>query len=60
MPPDPMVHVVEDDAAMRDSLLLLLHSADIPACGYASAEEFLSSQINVKSVCLLEIGRAHV
>lgn len=37
----PLVHVVDDDAAMRDSLRLLLSSMDIDAACYASAQEFL-------------------
>jgi two-component system response regulator FixJ len=48
-----VVHVVEDDLAMRDALLLLLKSASVPARGYASAEEFLAEQDCGQSACLL-------
>jgi FixJ family two-component response regulator len=34
--------VVEDDDAVRDSLLALFHSTGLDADGYASAEAFLS------------------
>jgi two-component system, LuxR family, response regulator FixJ len=53
MPDDHVVHVVEDDSAMRDALLLLLRSASLPARGYASAEEFLAEQDYRQSACLL-------
>jgi len=53
MSDDLVVHVVEDDPAMRDALLLLLSSADLPARGYASAEEFLVEQDSMKSLCVL-------
>src|SRR5277367_2915081 len=48
-----MVHVVEDDAMMRDSLLLLLKSAGLQARGYASAEEFLAAWNSADAPCLL-------
>jgi two-component system response regulator FixJ len=50
---DHVIHVVEDDRAMRDALLLLLRSASLPARGYASAEEFLAEQHNGQAACLL-------
>jgi two-component system response regulator FixJ len=48
-----VVHVVEDDPAMRDALLLLLRSASLPARGYTSAEEFLAEQDCGQPACLL-------
>jgi len=53
MPDDLVVHVVEDDLAMRDALLLLLQSEGLPARGYASAEEFLAKQDCRQPPCLL-------
>lgn len=51
---DVVVHVVEDDPAMRDALVLLLTSAGLHARGYASAEEFLAKGGQEgPSVCLL-------
>ena len=49
-----VVHVVEDDLAMRDALLLLLESAGLPARGYGSAEDFLEKeQRHDRGACLL-------
>jgi two-component system, LuxR family, response regulator FixJ len=50
---DLLVEVVEDDAAMRDALSLLLASAGIQARGFASAEEFLRSGDPTGCACLL-------
>jgi two-component system response regulator FixJ len=51
---DPVIHVVEDDPAMRDALVLLLTSAGLQARGYASAEEFLAEGgQQADPVCLL-------
>ena len=50
---DLLVDVVEDDAAMRDALLLLLASTGIQARGFASAEEFLRSDDPTGCACLL-------
>lgn len=49
----PVVHVVEDDAAMRDALTLLLQSANFDARGYASAEAFLAEVDRSQPICLL-------
>jgi two-component system response regulator FixJ len=38
------IHVVDDDTAMRDSLVALLEDAGYHARGYASAEELLANQ----------------
>lgn len=40
--PTPMVHVVDDDAPLRDGLIFLLGSRGLAAKGYRSAEEFLA------------------
>jgi two-component system, LuxR family, response regulator FixJ len=48
-----VIHVVEDDPAMRDALVLLLTSAGLEARGYASAEEFLAADEHTKPMCLL-------
>jgi two-component system response regulator FixJ len=54
MPGEHVVHVVEDDLAMRDALLLLLESAGLPARGYGSAEDFLEKeQRHDRGACLL-------
>jgi two-component system response regulator FixJ len=49
-----VVHIVEDDPAMRDALILLLTSAGLQARGYASAEEFLAEDgQQTEPICLL-------
>jgi two-component system, LuxR family, response regulator FixJ len=47
------VHVIEDDAAMRDALSLLLQSAGFQIRCFVSAEEFLSAVAPSQSLCLL-------
>ena len=37
-----IIHVIDDDDAVRDSLLILLKSEDMVVRTYASAEDFLS------------------
>jgi FixJ family two-component response regulator len=41
---DHVIHVVEDDLAVRDALMLLLKSAGLPTRGYESAEDFLEKE----------------
>jgi FixJ family two-component response regulator len=43
MPPDPTVWVVDDEAAMRNSLKWLIESVGLAVRVYASAEEFLGA-----------------
>jgi two-component system response regulator FixJ len=40
--PEATVHVIDDDDAVRDSLVFLLASAKIPAAAYSSAKAFLA------------------
>jgi two-component system response regulator FixJ len=42
-PMDPIVHVIDDDDAMRDSLAFLLDAAGLPAKIYDSAAAFLGA-----------------
>jgi two-component system response regulator FixJ len=51
--PSDVVHVVDDDASVREALALLLHSNGIPCTTYASAEAFLGASANLKSGCVL-------
>ncbi len=44
MPNEPLVHVVDDDAAMRDALLVRLGTVGLQARGYRTAEEFLARE----------------
>jgi two-component system, LuxR family, response regulator FixJ len=40
---DEIVHVVDDDEAVRDSLRFLLQSAGLSVCVHDSAESFLAT-----------------
>jgi two-component system response regulator FixJ len=53
MSSEALVHVVDDDASVREALALLLNSNGIPNTTYASAEAFLSAFPNLKSGCVL-------
>ena len=48
-----LVHVVDDDEGIRESLALLLNSNDIPNVTYASAEAFLGAFPNLGLGCVL-------
>lgn len=50
---EQIVHIVDDDDAVRNALSLLMQSEDIPSSSYASAKEFLNGNISLKSGCLL-------
>jgi FixJ family two-component response regulator len=50
---EPTVHVVDDDAAVRKSLALLMASAGLHAKTYASAEEFLEQYDPHRPGCLI-------
>ena len=40
---EPAVHLVDDEAPVRDALAFLLHSHGLPACTYASGPELLAA-----------------
>ncbi|MEW5685389.1 MAG: response regulator FixJ [Pseudomonadota bacterium] len=46
---DPIVHLIDDDEAVRVSLAFLLEMADLPAVTYGSALEFLKVAGGLKS-----------
>lgn len=48
-----VVHVIDDDAAMRDSLSFLLESADLAAVTYDSALAFLEGIANLRPGCIV-------
>ena len=48
-----LVHIVDDDEALRDSLVWLLESAGLAVVAYASAEEFLADWTPSFTGCLL-------
>ena len=47
------VYIVDDDAAVRGALLMLLKSVGLRGSGYASAQEFLSSYHQQQPGCLV-------
>ena len=49
----PLVHVVDDDAAVRDSLALLLESAGLAVRAYDSAAAFLAVAVTLDAGCVL-------
>ena len=49
----PMVHIVDDDSALRKALCFLMESENIPAQAYCSAEDFLDKHAQSKLGCLL-------
>jgi two-component system response regulator FixJ len=53
MPVDAMVHVIDDDEAVRKSLAFLLQTAGLEARTYESAEAFLATRPQVTSGCVI-------
>ena len=53
MPRERCVHIVDDDAKVRDALTLLLSTAQIKTRCYASAEEYLASNKLQEPACVL-------
>ena len=47
------VHIVDDEAKVRDSLTLLLSTAQIESKSYGSAEEYLTSHPLTEPACIL-------
>ena len=50
---DPVVHVVDDDEAVRESLGFLLRTAGLAVATHESAAAFLDQLPNVKSGCVI-------
>jgi two-component system, LuxR family, response regulator FixJ len=50
---EPIVHLIDDDEAIRTSLSFLLEMNDLPARTYASALEFLEVAQSVTSGCIV-------
>ena len=53
MPEPALVHVIDDDDAVRDSLALLLDSADLAVRTYDSAVSFLTVASTLVTGCIL-------
>lgn len=53
MPSEPVVHVIDDDAGVRESLEFLLDCSGIAARTYASAVHFLETAMPVADGCII-------
>jgi two-component system response regulator FixJ len=53
MTQEPIVHVVDDDGAIRDALVLLLEAAGHPARAYADAAAFLAELDPAQPACVV-------
>jgi two-component system response regulator FixJ len=53
MPPDPVVHLVDDDEAVRQSLAFLLTSAGFAVRTYPAAAAFLDALVAVQPGCVV-------
>jgi FixJ family two-component response regulator len=53
MPAERCVHIVDDEARVRDALTLLLSTAQIESRSYGSAEEYLASNPPKEPACVL-------
>jgi len=53
MATEPVVHVIDDDAAVRDSLVFLLESADLKVVAYESAIAFLAALPGIAHGCIV-------
>ena len=50
---DPIVHLIDDDQAVRVSLAFVLEMNDLPAAIYGSAEDFLAIADTVATGCVV-------
>ncbi|NNF51984.1 MAG: response regulator transcription factor [Gammaproteobacteria bacterium] len=53
MPDTRFVCVVDDDRAVRDSMLMMLNTAGYPVKAFATAEEFLEEYVPEETACLI-------
>jgi len=53
MPRERCVHIVDDEATVRDALAVLLSTAQIESRSYGSAEEYLTSNQLTNPACVL-------
>ena len=53
MSAEPVVHIIDDDPAARDSLAFLLEAADLTVKAYASAIHFLDAYAEVDGGCII-------
>ena len=53
MPSEKIVHIIDDDEALRESLAFLLHTAQIEVASYASASAFLETLPHARLNCVI-------
>lgn len=53
MPNEPVIHVVDDDAAIRDSLAFLLDTANLASRTYESAAALLAHAASLEPGCIV-------
>jgi two-component system response regulator FixJ len=53
MATEPTIHVIDDDAAVRDSLVFLLETADLKVRAYESAVAFLAALPGMEPGCIV-------
>ncbi len=51
--PDQRIHIIDDDEALRDSLVWMVESSGYPVAAYASAEAFLAAYSEAMTGCLV-------
>ncbi len=51
--PEPVVYIVDDDRAIRDSTIIMLTTAGYTVKAFASAEEFLREWVPEEVACLI-------
>ncbi len=51
--PEPVVYIIDDDNAVRESLTWLISSIDFKVCAYASANDFLEQYEQVQVGCVI-------
>ncbi len=50
---EQLVYIIDDDDAVRDSMGMLLESADIAHCGFENAQEFIDHYDGTQRGCLI-------
>jgi two-component system response regulator FixJ len=53
MPDEAVVHVIDDDEAVRQSIEFLLRSAEVEVCSYDSPKAFLEALPGIRSGCVI-------
>lgn len=57
---NPVIYIVDDDPAVRDSISLLLRSVGLTTACFESPDDFLASYVPIPGCLLLDIRMPHV